>query len=138
MTAHRQISVLLIAVLLGCPFVCIAESGPAGCACPERNQRESCCDGESCCQEPSDEDAPSDDSSNLPKPDCACNGAVVQQSTVDCPESEADESIVVLLAPVDDALLRSRLAALSSPLAGHFPLLTTGREIRALTCAMLL
>lgn len=138
MTAHKHIAVLLIALLIGCPFVCLAQAGPIGCACPGEDQRQCCGDEGHCPQECADRDAPTDDSPSRPDPDCACRGALVGQSTVECPDSRAEETIVPLLDLGADALSHSLLAGLGSPHSGHFSLLATGREICVLTCALLL
>ena len=138
MTTHKHIAVLLIALLIGCPFVCLAQAGPIGCACPGEDQRQ-CCGDEGCCpHELADRDAPTDDSPSYPDPDCACRGALLEQSTVERPESGAEETIVLLLDLGDDTHSQSLPAALGSPHSSHFSLLATGRDICVLTCALLL
>ena len=138
MTAYPYISVLLVALLVGCPFVCLARCGPMGCECSDGDQQECCCDEKTCCQESSNRDAPTDDSSNRPNQDCACNGAVVEQSTVACPESGTEKTIMLHVDLEYDALSDSVRASLGSRHARHFSRIATGRGICALTCARLL
>ena len=138
MTFHQSIAVLLIALLVGCPFVCLAQSESVECRCLKADRQECGCGVDACCHDPSEEDTPTDDSSNRPEPDCACNGAVVEPYTVACPDSGAEEIIVQLLDLEDDALSCALIAVLGSRLSSHFSLLVTGREICALTCARLL
>jgi hypothetical protein len=138
MTFHQSIAVLLVALLAGCPFVCLAQNASTGCRCLKADQPECCSDVDACCHDSSGNRAPTDDSSNRPEPDCACKGAVAEPSIVECADSGAEGIIVRLLDLDDDALSHALVAVLGSRLSSHFSLLVTGREICALTCARLL
>jgi len=125
------IAYLLIAVVLICPYLCLGEEGAwtvahssaAGCAC---------------CGEPAQSNGEAPESPDEGEPDCLCHGAIMDGSRVECPEARADEMLILALDLNDDTLASSLLSALGSPLPSHFPPLSTGREICAICCALLL
>lgn len=74
-------AVLLVAVLLGCPLSCLADSAgdffhAVACNDCKSEPADDCCRHAACSEERSENDAPCD-RRDCPNPDCICAGAVV-------------------------------------------------------------
>lgn len=128
---------LLVAVLLACPFPCLAEAAASvgGCAVGDCATTDACaCPASESGNERSDEPC-SDAGSGM----CLCHGAVMDRPAA-LPSPDAG---IVSLLPLDGMLLASgsfiaedRL--LTGQAACHFPSADSGREVRALIESLLL
>jgi len=137
MTA-RIITHLLIALLLGCPFVCLHQKTEAGVAdmcavvC-------ACC---SPCQQHPSEQYPSDGAPESGRQNCACKGAVVQ-----APSRATDMDLhcnslwyfaADILYPVVCHRDLTGGADGSHSAVSHFPPLSSGQDVRAIISSRLL
>jgi len=140
MTA-RVITYLLIALLLGCPFVCLRQNAEAGAAdvlavvC-------ACCSDERLSQQHPSEQYPSDGAPESGRQNCPCKGAVVQ-----APSRATDLDLhcnafwcfaADILSP---AVCHRDLAGGadgSHSVVSHFPPLSSGQDVRALISSRLL
>ena len=131
MTA-RVITYLLIALLLGCPFVCLHQKAEAGAAdvC-------ACCSDERPCQQ-----HPSDSTPEGGRQNCACKGAVVQalsRATDLALHCDAFWCFAVdILSPTVCHRDLTGGADGSRSAVSHFPPLSSGRDVRALISSRLL
>ena len=123
---------VLIAVLLGCPLVCLSEtpaavSGGGGC-----------CAHAGCCSKQPVQDCPREDDSDGRSKDCVCGGATApglsEKDTFHQRPAALPGGLLIAVAAkgVSDA------GAWTPWPAPRFPLFRTGREICALTGVLLL
>ena len=133
MNTRISIVMLLSAVLLGCPFICLGEGAGTSCA------DVACCDCQD--QEPARNESPTPDGPVEDESDCLCHGAI---AGADGPSIVSDlENEVRFVEDVDDLLAGAHSvvnrAVESLPFrASHFPPLSSGRDICALINARLL
>lgn len=131
---RATVSYLLIAGVLFCPYSCMGEQ-------PEADAAPAAEAGCLCCHEPQDDSA--NEVPRLPDesdPDCLCHGAVFQ-SRVECEQSVADDVAYFSCTTLNDRLSNfsgSLFFGCDFSLPCHFPPLSTGRDICALTCALLI
>jgi hypothetical protein len=138
MTARLTIC-LLIALLLGCPFVCLHQKAEAGAAdvCTDV-----CCSDERPCQQHPSEQYPSDGAPEGGRQNCACKGAVVQAFSRPV-DLELHCNVLWYFAAdvLSPAVCHRDLtggADGSHSAVSHFPPLSTGQDVRALVSSRLL
>jgi hypothetical protein len=128
----------VVAILLVCPFICMAEAATIGHAA-SLLRKPSCC---GCCSRSAPEDgknAPGMPDSGQGSSTCLCHGAVMDRQIV---ATDASHDLVTIV--VMDALSSS----CQSPTTGryvftdknscHFPTADSGKGIRALIASLLL
>ena len=139
MTARLFIGYLLVLVLAGCPYFCLAESPGA---VTEMAAARPCSHCNSCPR--SDDRVPTDDRTDTGCGNCLCHGAVLygwkveSQQRVESPESRVQSRNGFVLYQLASSQFYSRLSTLNSQLSCHFPPSSTGREICALIGVRLL
>ena len=129
---RTTVSYLLIVAVLACPYLCLGEASGAPvasckadhCRCPHNGDRS----GREAPQSPADESG-----------DCLCYGAIVDGlRSVDLDYSPAVAVTWLdgdsLLSPIGTSLA---LGAISFEQPHQFPPLSSGRDVCALTCALL-
>jgi len=127
---------LLVAVLLACPFPCLARAASVG-ACAVGN----CCRTDTCSCPASDrgEERSDDPCSDPGSGTCLCHGAVMDRPAA-LPSPDAG---IISLLPLDGMLLAGESffvedRLLTGQAACHFPSADSGREVRALIESLLL
>ncbi len=136
--ARRTATVyLLVAVLLACPFPCLARAAASvgGCAADNCSTTDAC----SCPASDRGEERPDAPCSDPGSGTCLCHGAVMDRPAA-LPSPDAG---IVSLLPLDGMLLAGEpFFAEDRPLTGraacHFPSADSGREVRALIESLLL
>lgn len=128
---------LLVAVLLACPFPCLAQAAASvgGCAV------DVCCRTDDCSCPASDRGSERSDDpcSDRDSGTCLCHGAVMDRPA-ELPNPDAG---IVSLLPLDGMLLAGESffvedRQLADQVACHFPSADSGREVRALIESFLL
>lgn len=121
---------LAIVLLLACPYLCMGE---AVGACLELCQADACC----CPQDggTSDHQTPSSPDGN--DPDCLCRGAVVDSVRSTELHDSAPPTINWPIGDVRLTTINVSSATIPFESPHHFPPFSTGRDVCALTCALL-
>jgi hypothetical protein len=134
---------LVVAVLLGCPYICMARAARAGKS--HAQPRCCCCEPrESVPEQPQrnelGRDRPSDSDSGTQGGDCLCHGVVLPSPlTPPSPDNGPVAFLPVddLLAVAESSLVGDNLFAVE-PTACDFASADSGREVRALMGSLLL
>ena len=130
--AKATLAYLLIATVLICPYLCLAEGTEAADVCA---QAVSC----SCSDEPLGQDNDTPESPEGGEHDCLCRGAI-EAAKIEGSDFGADDLSLYWVSPLEIGLSfpSSACSTLESGNSVHFPPLSSGREICALVNARLL
>ena len=123
-------AILLISNVVICPFRCLGQLTISACA--KKSTSKSC----ACCHKISEPNRPVPKSPAKNDGLCFCNGAFVMCCKMDCLNNAGDELIVALPVPSRD--FNAEICAISTLPVSLFPPNSTGRDIRTLTCALLI
>ena len=135
---------LAVAVLLGCPYVCMAQAARAGKAHTQPRCCHCCGPNEPAPDQPegneSGRDRPNDSDSGTQGGACLCHGAVLQSP----PTPPGFDHAPAAFLPVDDLPATAKSSIFGDSLfavehtACHFPSADSGRKVRALIESLLL
>ena len=132
MTMRKNTPQLLIAILLACPYFCLGEMAGGMNAL-----HDSCC--YSCSGHPSPSSGETPDSPDESQPDCLCHGAITGGARTTQVDFMAPLTISGwLLDAASSASAGPSWATLSFKLPHQFLPFSTGRDVCALTGALLL
>lgn len=123
----------LVLLILACPYLCLAELVAA-----VSERAESSCCGQCRCGDESSRSAPGNEDSNRDAGNCFCHGAIMDGSRNVAVPADGAPLGVPLLAVNPGVLCGALPAAPRDPAACHFPPCSSGRDICALVCALLL
>lgn len=127
---RSSLAYLLILLVGICPYFCMGEASKG--ADSEASRSHCCCKGR-----PADGDNESPHAPCRDEPDCLCKGAIVDGVNAEVTEYDTDLLITDLLDFSADFVRTQPSADLFLGVC-HFPPLSTGRDVCALTCALLL
>lgn len=137
MTPRTAAVCLLVAVLVACPFPCLAQAAASvvGCAVGNCATTDAC----SCPASDRDDERSDDPCSDPDSGTCLCHGAVMDRPAA-LPSPDAG---IVSLVPLDGMVLVGEPffgedCLLAGQAACHFPSADSGREVRALIESLLL
>jgi hypothetical protein len=121
----------LIAVVLLCPYCCLGEKAGSGVS---HTSAIGCC----CCGERGDSDNDAPQRPEEGDSDCLCRGAIFEGVRVEALDDSASLIVTPVVIAEADAPSVSVTGNVDFPCACHFPPLSTGRDLCALCCALLL
>jgi hypothetical protein len=125
---------LQIAVLLICPYACLGKA--SGSESPPESAGCRCCSHE---QEQPSQESPATPADQDQDADCLCHGAIVDGKLR---TSELDQATPLASGWLIDNLALSSAVPSSATISferpRQFPPFSTGRDVRALTCVLLL
>jgi hypothetical protein len=127
---HPCITHFLIGIVLVCPYFCLGEEVNGDVLrAPGESCRGQC---ETCDSEHETPSSPAECD-----PDCLCHGAVLDHAKIETPTSGDKLVVIAILCVLVDTFVDSR-PSVASPRGCHFPSGSTGRDVCALKCALLL
>ena len=119
----------MITVILGNPYFCMGETG-------NEDRAQSAVAKCSCCKHPAErEDAPRLPDEN--EPDCLCRGAIIDGLRQVEPDDSAGLPVHWMTVEAEFTSQLSFVVVTTEP-PHHFPPFSTGRDVCALTCTLLL
>ncbi|MCA9247578.1 MAG: hypothetical protein KDA42_10695 [Planctomycetales bacterium] len=121
---------LSIAIVLVCPYLCLGSA--EGCSTADVQKDKCCCHCDS--REANDDAPPTPRDSG---PDCLCHGAVIDGAKIEL-QTFADDSALVATLYLPTSMFVEAQSVAVSPHPCHFPPGSSGRDLCALNCALLL